>query len=357
VKKQQCKLLKKNQKHEWRTASVNEDCHYEKCPENGCLERQLELEMHSFHWAQGITVSFKRCQTNFEKLKEYIRKELAEHGVKDKEILEEETWSAIGSQNLEHLHRSLDHEIQLHKHPIKKLTAKELLRLMQSPSGHPDQEGEIYNRFDVMDECSRRGKQLLVELGWSTKMDARYYYRRYGKDDKPQTLQQILCREKWDGCRGTKDVHRRLSFATDFEYDCTHTGLSCTSLADWKKLITKYPLAKPILYEAIMHEKAFYEYCTTCYEEDDSQALPISKHDKNDICCHNVCTISRWLGIDVDKLSSISILKEADPYRGVWHLLETFTPEKPTKQQVIQNEVRNAKFHGKSTTLTLDLFS
>jgi len=368
----QCKQLKKGQKHEYLTHLVTEECHYkDACPAGGCLEQRLGLEMVRFHWAQGISVSFKRCNANFEKIKEYIRKELEKDGVKDDDMLEDLSWSAIGSQSLENIHKNIDHEVQLYKQPLKKLPAKEILRLMKSPSGHPDQEGEIYSRFDVINECTRRGKQLLVELGWPTEMTALYWHKRRLKDG-PSTLKQIIAGSKFDNCRGTKDIFKKLAMATDFEYDCTHVGLSCTTLKEWQKWIGKHPTAKPLLIKAIEYDKAFYEYAVgynggratvdvTGDEEDDPDngvIVPLGKQGK-DGSAGNLTSIARWLGIQVNKASDVKILTEANPYAGVWHVLD-YTPEKPSKQQILQQEIqiaKNTSRNDKPTTLTLDLFS
>lgn len=383
----QCRILKRNQRHheafddsKYDGRIVDEECHYQNaqhgnhCPANGCLEQKLGLEMTRFHWAQGIIVSFKRCNANFAKLKAYIQKQLERNGVKDEDALKDLTWYAIGGQTLECLQREIQHTVLFQKHPLKKLKAKELLRLMRFPSGHPDQEGEIYTRFDVIDECQRRGKQLLIELGWPTKMNALYWSVNDLKAE-PRTLREIIGNDRFEGCKGmSRDVYRNLSIATDFEFDCTHTGLECTNVKEWKEIIARHPTAKPLLYKAIEYEKAVWEYAighysgqaTAAATEDDEwvgEVVPIAKHGQGpDDSTRNVTIIARWLGIDVNTVSDVKLLTEADPYHGVWHLLEYCTPEKPTKAEVLKQAVahakREAKFsEKKSSTLTLDLFS
>ena len=388
----QCKILKRKQKHEECFQSrkydgriVDEECHYQDgnhfcdsgvrctCPSGGCLEQKLGLEMTRFHWAHGIIVSFKKCNANFAIIKEYIRKELAKISVKDEAALEDLTWTAFGWQSLENIGKWIEHEVQLHKHPLKKLSAKELQRLMSCPTGHPDQEGSVYDRYDVMHEIEQRGKKVLIDLGWPTKMNARYW-RINRLREPPETLRQILGGQKFDGCKGmSKDIYRVLSVATDFDYNCTDTGLSCTSVKDWQKIIAKHPDAKPLLKKAIEYDKAVYEYAigygggratvaVTGDEEDDETGgavIPLSEH-KQDECAMNLVHIGKWLGIDMTKASDVKILVEADPYCGVWEVLEWYTPEKPTKDQILKQAIAEAKRDAKMkkpSTLTLDLFA
>jgi hypothetical protein len=133
------------------------------------------------------------------------------------------------------------------------------------------------------------------------------------------------------------------------------------------------PVYIPLLKKAIEYDKAFYEYAigygggratvaVTSDEEDDEtggSVVPLSQH-KQDECAMNLVHIGKWLGIDMNKVSDVRILVEADPYRGVWEVLEFCTPMKPTKEQIRNQVIAEAKRSAKTEkpkTLTLDLFS
>ena len=55
--------------------------------------------------------------------------------------------------------------------------------------GHPNECGEPYGRFDVMEECNRRGKQLFLDLGWPIGPDAIYKNKYTGSES---TLKEEL---------------------------------------------------------------------------------------------------------------------------------------------------------------------
>jgi len=66
--------------------------------------------------------------------------------------------------------------------------------------GHPGEHGEPYSRWDMQEECRRRGKQLLVDLGWPTEPDAIYKNKYTGSEHTLREGAYAFCmdREKND---------------------------------------------------------------------------------------------------------------------------------------------------------------
>lgn len=62
--------------------------------------------------------------------------------------------------------------------------------------GHPNEEGEPYGRFDVMDECQRRGKQLFLDLGWPINPEAIYKNKYTGGEYTLKYELYHLCMDK-----------------------------------------------------------------------------------------------------------------------------------------------------------------
>jgi hypothetical protein len=54
-----------------------------------------------------------------------------------------------------------------------RLESAERIRYLIS-LGHPQEKGEVYNRWVTMDECNRRGKALFIDLGWPVEPDSVY---------------------------------------------------------------------------------------------------------------------------------------------------------------------------------------
>ncbi len=80
---------------------------------------------------------------------------------------------------------------------LSKKTAKEILEGLRK--GHPKPEfGESDGtwRFFYMDECGRRGKQLLIELGWPTEMDSKYINIRTGEVETLEFGLNDMCHEE-----------------------------------------------------------------------------------------------------------------------------------------------------------------
>lgn len=71
---------------------------------------------------------------------------------------------------------------------ITKETAKRILELIRMC--HPNEKGEKYTRWDVMDEIKRRGFNLLVDLGWSADFEHIYKNRYVGSEEKLKIILQ-----------------------------------------------------------------------------------------------------------------------------------------------------------------------
>jgi hypothetical protein len=94
-------------------------------------------------------------------------------------------------------------EQQLIRVDLTTVPAAELLRLIRLC--HPDEHGEPYSRWDVMEEIGRRGKQVLIELGWPTDDEA-IYKNRFTGDEEP--LKQVYgWYDGYDECAGHKDYN------------------------------------------------------------------------------------------------------------------------------------------------------
>jgi hypothetical protein len=238
----------------------------------------------------------------------------------------------------------LKHEIGVAKYPLSKKPAQEILRLMRMD--HPNQHGKVYSRFDVMDECNRRGKQLLTDLKWPTKPDSNYY-NLY--DGEKTTLLQICDEDKWTPLsRASHEQAAKLSGATNHEYDQETVGLSCTTLAFWKNLIDKYPKAKPILKEAVRLDKAFYEH------KIHKGALLSTLKSTDSPCEHNLIMLSKWLGIDITKLEPF--IPKTDIYAGVWHVIENYQPQPLSQTQKIAKVRQQAKPNKPAQSALTDFF-
>jgi len=72
----------------------------------------------------------------------------------------------------------LDIEDKKNREILKKETAKRILYLIRL--GHPTEKGELYNRYQVMEEIENRGFDLLKELGWNTDLESLYKNRYTG---------------------------------------------------------------------------------------------------------------------------------------------------------------------------------
>jgi len=70
--------------------------------------------------------------------------------------------------------------IEEREHNIQKESAERLRYLMSL--GHPGESGEPYNRWQTMEECIRRGKQLFLDLGWPTDPNS-VYKNKYTGDE------------------------------------------------------------------------------------------------------------------------------------------------------------------------------
>jgi len=66
------------------------------------------------------------------------------------------------------------------------LSSHELVRLICL--GHPDKEGEPFDRYDIMMEIKRRGEEVFKKLGWPYAMESEYRNRHI---DHVETLQAM----------------------------------------------------------------------------------------------------------------------------------------------------------------------
>ena len=70
------------------------------------------------------------------------------------------------------------------------LSALDLLRLIRL--GHPDEKGEPYTRYEIMEEIEKRGEGILKELKWQSDMKS-IYKNRYTGDE--ETLYDVISDE------------------------------------------------------------------------------------------------------------------------------------------------------------------
>ena len=79
---------------------------------------------------------------------------------------------------------------QIIQKDITKETPERILYLIRL--GHPDEHNEPYYRGDIIKEITKRGLQILKDLGWETKLTA-LYKNRYTGDE--ETFVSLL--NKW----------------------------------------------------------------------------------------------------------------------------------------------------------------
>jgi hypothetical protein len=199
-----------------------------------------------------------------------------------------------------------------------------------------------------MDECSRRRKQLLIDLKWPIKPDS-YYYSLY--NGEKETLLQICGEDKWAPLgRASHELAVKLSEATNHEYDHETVGLSCTKLDFWKSLVNKYPKAKSILKEAIRLDKAFYEHKI-------HKGALLSALKLGDAPCeHNIIMMAKWLGVDVTKLEPLDSIPKTDIYASVWKILEHYQPQPLSQPQRIENVRKQATSNKPAQSALTDFF-
>ena len=208
---------------------------------------------------------------------------------------------------------------------ITKLTAKQILEIMQCPSGHPDQDGYLFTRWQMLAECRRRGKALLEELGWPSDPQAVYWNRH---TDGPETLESI-CKMNRDDDFRTKlhESEQELRKATNGVYP-ENIGIECMDVADWKKILSGFDeftasYVKIQLRECVRLHKGFYERI-----DSGEDLKPISQF-KSQICEGNICSMALWLGLDVNRPEPPETLPKPNIYSGVWCLLEHWSTIKP----------------------------
>lgn len=144
--------------------------------------------------------------------------------------------------------------------PITSLSAQEILKLMRLPSGHPNKHGYPYSRSEMLQECQRRGKKLLRDLGWPVSPKAVYWSIH---TNKPQTLEKICSPWKWSHFKHVmqkqEDELNKLTHG-EFYGDFGSVGVECSTVTDWRKLLKKYPEVKEKLRGAVRIHKGFYEH-------------------------------------------------------------------------------------------------
>lgn len=212
--------------------------------------------------------------------------------------------------------------------PLSELSAEALMKLIRVPSGHPDQHGFPYTRTAVIREMQRRGKSLLEELDWPTSLDATYWQRRCGKQD---TLENIC--KAWRFAEFSRilwECEEALNKLTKGEFygDFAGVGIECSTVTEWRVLLKKYPEAEAPLREAVRLHKGFYEQHAV-------KVAPISEIAKSGSDAEkNIEKLSRWLGLDVNKIEPVETLPEISIYYGVWTLVENYSPTPPKPSQV-----------------------
>lgn len=76
--------------------------------------------------------------------------------------------------------------------PMIQSETPERIRFLMS-LGHPCEHGEPYSRSLIMDECQRRGKQLLLDLGWPVEPDSIYRNKYTGSSGTLKSLVYNSC--------------------------------------------------------------------------------------------------------------------------------------------------------------------
>jgi len=251
--------------------------------------------------------------------------------MRDKIILETDD-NKLGPRGLR-LKKKLQKKLsQLKDESITKLSAKEILAMLRVPSGHPNQHGYPYSRSKVLEECKKRGKQLLEELGWPTSSDAIYYNIR---DGEPETLKDITDDWQLDGFRGMlHEQEEELNRLTNGEFygDCASKGLECSTVSEWKILVEKHPTIQKKIREAIRLHKGFWEIL---YKK--SLASLNDSARRADESADNIIKLSNWVGLDVNKTEEPDSLPKLSIYYGVWAVLEHYSPTRPKIEEVIKH--------------------
>jgi len=225
----------------------------------------------------------------------------------------------------------------------KRLEAQELLRLIRLC--HPNEHGEAVTRSEVIRRISERGLAILDSLGWPRNMDSYYKNLHVGR---LETLEKILwdLADDLDAWR-TKmhDYEEEINELTNSDFYCLEPeakteqdkvrcggrGLECCSSKDMKGYLSRYPHIKDIVIEALRIHKAFYEQLPAGrYGE---PKLLTDDHFRNDECTHNIVSMCRMMGIDVDKIEDTSTLPPRSIEGHVWWVLES---HEPASQQEIQ---------------------
>ncbi len=228
------------------------------------------------------------------------------------------------------------------KDKLEGKSGPEIVRLMRLC--HPDDHGEPYTRSEVMRECKRRGKKLLDEIGWPSDPEAVYFNLH---TDAEETLKQVTSMSALDGFRHilheSEEKLRKVLLENCILYPDKNTGIECTTLKEWRVVMKKCPRVKEALTECIRLHKGFYEIlgCHEGYEPTEiSERPPISKIAvKSALCESNICSIARWLGLDVDTPESLESLPKPDIYLGVWNLVEDWTPIKEEQRKSLLSKV------------------
>lgn len=76
--------------------------------------------------------------------------------------------------------------------PMIQGESPERIRFLMS-LGHPCEHGEPYSRSLIMNECQRRGKQLLIDLGWPVEPESIYRNKYTGSLATLKALVYHLC--------------------------------------------------------------------------------------------------------------------------------------------------------------------
>jgi len=230
---------------------------------------------------------------------------------------------------------------------VAELPSERLVELMQM--GHPNQHGESYTRFEVMAECTRRGKRLLNDLGWPTDPNT-LYYNRYCPDK--ETLASICDPWKWGPFkRAMYELEQKLHAATNNEFR-EHCGLECSTLKEWKQILKRHPEITPLLRESVRLHKGFYEHVI----EHIGGVRPIGQLTKGDaICERNISALAKWLQLDVNAVEPLDSLPKPDLYQGVWTVVENWSPEPPSREDKL-DRLRDKARGGEPAQATLDLY-
>lgn len=206
---------------------------------------------------------------------------------------------------------------------VRFLEAKNIVRLFRL--GHPNEHGEPYGRFQVMDMITERGQQLLIDLKWPIAMDSEYYHL---VSREIETLYDALHGGGMPELTPLHDAESELD-----EQFCiltggvmgSNTGFSIYKVRELKKIAKEHksPELDQALYKRTLYAKASYEYR--------HKTILTDPKWKQDVCTQNIVKIATWLDIPVDVRVSDDDLppKDLTCRSSIWSLIQSYNPMPP----------------------------